>query len=309
MNRLTDLLRLDPLRQWFARHPTLLAYVQLMRLDRPVGIWLLLWPTWWSLWLAAQGVPSWQNLLIFTAGCVLMRSAGCVINDYADRHFDGHVARTRTRPLATGQLQPRQALTLFVALCIAAFLLVLLTNRLTLMLSVGAVLLTMLYPFCKRHTHLPQAVLGAAFACAVPMAWAAEAGTLKPEVWLLFCTTLIWTLAYDTFYAMVDRDDDLRIGIRSTAILFGDADRVITGFLQGLVILSLLLLGRKFQMHWPFYGGLLIASSLFAWQQQLIREREPAACLRAFLNNQWVGAVIFLGIAADYCLYPSNVNL
>lgn len=307
MNPSTDKTRpdtSDPFRA--ASYPTLWAYVQLMRLDRPVGIWLLLWPTWWSLWLAAQGVPSWRNLAIFTAGCVLMRSAGCVINDYADRHLDGHVARTRNRPLVTGQLQPRQALTLFTGLCFLAFALVLLTNTLTIQLSAGAVLLTVLYPFCKRHTNLPQTVLGAAFACAVPMAWAAEANTLKPEVWLLFCTTLIWTLAYDTFYAMVDRNDDVRIGIRSTAILFGDADRVITSLLQGLVILSLLLLGRKFQMHWPYYSGLLAAGSLFVWQQQLIRDREPAACLRAFLNNQWVGLAIFLGIAGDYLLHPAN---
>lgn len=290
--------------RFFERHPTLHAYIQLMRLDKPVGIWLLLWPTWWSLWLASQGHPSWKNLAIFTAGCILMRSAGCVINDYADRDLDGHVSRTRLRPLASGRLPAQHALILFAVLCLLAFGLVLLTNALTVKLSFGALLLATLYPFCKRYTDLPQVVLGAAFACAVPMAWAAEAGTLKPEAWLLFCTTLIWTLAYDTFYAMVDRDDDIQIGVRSTAILFGDADKTITAILQGLVILSLMLLGHKFQMNLPFYSGLLIASGLFVWQQQLIREREPAACLRAFLNNQWVGFVIFLGIAADYWLQP-----
>lgn len=287
------------------RHPTVYAYIQLMRLDRPVGIWLLLWPTWWSLWLAAHGTPSLKNLIIFTLGCVLMRSAGCVINDYADRHFDGHVTRTCGRPLVAGKLPARHALYTFAGLCLLALALVLLTNTLTISLSVAALGLTVIYPFCKRYTYLPQAVLGAAFAFAVPMAWAAETGHLKTEVWLLYCSTLIWTLAYDTFYAMVDRDDDIRIGIRSTAILFGDADRSVTSILQALVIISLALLGRKYQMSWPFYSGLFVASGLFVWQQHLIRERKPAQCLRAFLNNQWVGLAIFLGIAGDFLLRPA----
>ncbi len=291
---------------FFEKHPTVFAYVQLMRLDRPIGIWLLLWPAWWSLWLAARQMPSLTNVVVFTVGCVLMRSAGCVINDYADRHLDGHVTRTRNRPLVTGRLNEKDALILFAVLCLLAFLLVLLTNRLTILLSIGAVVLTALYPFCKRHTDLPQAVLGAAFACAVPMAWAAEAGELKPEVWLLYCTTLIWTLAYDTFYAMVDREDDLKIGIRSTAILFGEADRVITAILQAIVIFALLLLGHKFQMNWPFYASVIVTSALFVWQQHLIRHRVPADCLRAFLNNQWVGMAIFLGIAGDFLLHPAT---
>lgn len=287
-----------------ASHPRLHACIQLVRLDKPVGIWLLLWPTWWSLWLAARGMPSWQNLLIFTLGCVLMRSAGCAINDYADRHVDGHVARTRLRPLAAGRLAPETALLIFAGLCMAAFILVLFTNTLTILLSFGALALTALYPYCKRHTYLPQVVLGAAFAWSIPMAWAAEAGKLKPETWTLYCTALLWTVAYDTFYAMVDREDDLRIGVRSTAILFGEADRVITGLLQGLFLLGLLSLAHTYQMGWPFYIGWIIAASLSAWQQYLIRRREPAACLQAFLNNPWVGAAVFAGIACDFWLRP-----
>jgi 4-hydroxybenzoate polyprenyltransferase len=285
-------------------HPRVHAFIQLTRLDRPVGIWLLLWPTWWSLWLAARGMPSWGNLVIFTLGCILMRSAGCAINDYADRHLDGQVSRTRLRPLATGRLTARDALMAFGILCFLAFLLVLLTNKLTIMLACAAASLTVLYPFCKRHTYLPQVVLGAAFACSIPMAWAAELGQLKPEVWLLFCTALMWTIAYDTFYGMVDRADDLRVGIRSTAILFGEADRAITGILQALVLLGLLLVGHKFQMGWPFNLGLTAAAGLFVWQQYLIRSREPDLCLRAFLNNQWVGMAVFAGIALDFSLLP-----
>lgn len=280
-------------------------YVALMRLDRPIGIFLLLWPTWWSLWLAARGVPSWQNLLVFTAGCVLMRSAGCVINDYADRHLDGHVARTRDRPLAAGRIPPSHALGLFALLCLAALGLVLLTNKLTLQLAGVAVVLTVLYPFCKRHTHLPQVVLGAAFAWSIPMAWSAETGQLAPTIGLFYCATLLWTLAYDTFYAMTDREDDLKAGIRSTAILFGENDRAITALLQGLVLLALGLAGRPFGLGWPYYTSLAVVAALFAWQQHLIRAREPAACFRAFLHNNWVGMAVFAGIALDYALRPS----
>lgn len=277
-------------------------FIQLMRLDKPIGILLLLWPTLWSLWLAAEGVPSLKNLVIFTLGCVLMRSAGCVINDYADRDVDKHVQRTRERPLTAGRIKPSHALLLFVVLCLLALGLVLQTNALTIKLAVVAVALTAIYPYCKRHTHLPQIVLGAAFAWAIPMAWTAEKGTLTPTIWLVYCTALLWTVVYDTFYAMVDREDDLKIGVRSTAILFGEADRAITGVLQVLVILSLLLVGRKFQLHWPYFLSVLAATALFAWQQYLIRAREAAACFRAFLHNQWVGLVIFAGIAASYTL-------
>lgn len=276
--------------------------IQLMRLDKPIGILLLLWPTLWSLWLAADGVPSLKNLVIFTLGCVLMRSAGCVINDVADRNFDKHVQRTRERPLTAGRIQLSHALLLFVVLCLLALGLVLQTNALTIKLAFGAVALTALYPYCKRHTHLPQIVLGAAFAWAIPMAWAAEKGTITATVWLVYCTAVLWTVVYDTFYAMVDREDDLKIGIRSTAILFGESDRAITAVLQGLVILSLLLIGRKFGLHWPYFIAIAIAAALFGWQQYMIRDREPAACFRAFLHNQWVGLVVLVGIAASFAL-------
>ena len=283
-------------------HSSLIDFIQLMRLDKPVGILLLLWPTLWSLWLAAAGMPSLRNLAIFTLGCVLMRSAGCVINDYADRDFDKHVSRTHQRPLTAGRIKPAYALLLFGVLCLLSLGLVLLTNALTIKLAFGAVALTTIYPYCKRHTHLPQIVLGAAFAWAIPMAWTAEKGSLAASVWLVYCTAVLWTLVYDTFYAMVDREDDLKIGIRSTAILFGESDRAITGVLQGLVILSLLLVGQKFHLHWPYFLSLTVAAALFGWQQYVIRDREPAACFRAFLHNHWVGMVVFAGIAASYAL-------
>ena len=231
--------------------PTWRLYVSLMRLDRPIGILLLLWPTYWSLWLAARHLPSLENIAIFTLGCVFMRSAGCVINDYADRHFDGHVQRTQHRPLATGQLKPNEALLLFVALCGLSLILVLLTNPLTIKLSLVAVLLAFIYPFTKRYTHMPQVFLGAAFAWSVPMAFAAELGELRSEIFLLYVAVVLWALIYDTFYAMVDRDDDLKIGVKSTAILFGDADKVITALLQGLLLITCVLVGRRFQLSWP----------------------------------------------------------
>lgn len=293
-------------RSFFQLSPTQKNFVQLMRLDKPIGILLLLWPTLWALWLAAEGLPSWKNLLIFILGCVLMRSAGCVINDYADRHFDRHVSRTRDRPLTAGRVRPQQALQLFGALCSLSALLVLLTNALTIKLAVAALALAAIYPYCKRHTHMPQIVLGAAFGWSIPMAWAAEKNGMAPQIWLVFATALLWTLVYDTFYAMVDRDDDLKIGIRSTAILFGDADRVITGVLQALVVLGLLLIGKRFHLLWPYYISVAVSSVLFVWQQHLIRQRQPAQCFRAFLNNHWVGMVIFLGIAFSYALPTSG---
>ncbi len=285
---------------------TVFDYIQLMRLDTPIGFLLLLWPTLWSLWLAAGGLPSLKNFVIFTLGCLFMRSAGCVINDYADRHFDGHVARTRNRPLATGRIKPVQALLLFGALCGLSALLLLFCNRLTAQLALVALVLAVLYPFCKRHSALPQVVLGAAFAWAIPMAWAAQTGTLKPVTWLLFCAALLWTLVYDTFYAMVDRDDDAKLGLRSTAILFGEADRVITAFLQAFFLVTLLLLGKQCALGYLYYIALCLVVGLFGWQQWLIRLRQPAACFRAFLNNQWVGLVIFAGIAADYALRAAH---
>lgn len=282
-------------------------YLLLMRLDRPIGILLLLWPTLWALWLAAGSIPSAKNLLVFTWGCFLMRSAGCVINDYADRHFDGKVKRTKDRMIVSGKVSPPEALAVFVVLCLMAFGLVLLTTPLTIKLSVGGLLLAAGYPFAKRYTYLPQAVLGAAFAWSIPMAWAAETRAdslmlLKPAIWLVYLAVVLWALVYDTFYAMVDRDDDIRIGVKSTAILFGDADRQITAILQGLMIITLVLAGLNFQLGISYYTSLVCASGFFVYQQRLIRQRKREDCFKAFLNNNYVGLVIFLGIALDFYL-------
>jgi len=283
-------------------HKRLPHFMQLMRLDKPIGILLLLWPTFWALWLAAKGIPSVKNLIIFGVGVVIMRSAGCVINDFADRKIDGRVARTQNRPLATGVITSREAIILFVSLCLAAFGLVLLTDPLTIKLSVGGLLLAFSYPFMKRHTHLPQVVLGAAFAWGVPMAYAAQTGALDKNMWLIYFAVVIWTVVYDTFYAMVDRDDDLKIGVKSTAILFGDQDRVITGALQLLTLYALYLVAQAFTLGWIFYLSLVVVAGLFGYQQWLIRFRERTACFKAFLNNNWVGAAVFAGIALDFAL-------
>ena len=278
------------------------AYVQLTRIDKPIGIYLVLWPTLCALWLAAEGVPSVKNLIIFICGAILMRSAGCVINDFADRNIDGLVKRTKDRPLANGSISSKEALLLFAALVILAFVLVLLTNQLTILLSFGALALAACYPFMKRHTHLPQVFLGAAFAWSIPMAFAAERGTLDPALWLVYTAVLIWTVCYDTFYAMVDREDDLKIGVKSTAILFGDMDKNITALLQFTTILSLAITGQRFGLGAYFKLGVLAAAALFIYQQYLIKDRERDKCFRAFLNNNWVGAAIFTGIALDYAL-------
>ncbi|MBU31414.1 MAG: 4-hydroxybenzoate octaprenyltransferase [Pseudomonadales bacterium] len=283
-------------------HPRAKDYIELMRLDRPIGTYLLLWPTLWALWLAAEGVPDISTLIIFVLGVILMRAAGCVINDYADRDFDGHVERTRERPLATGRISARQALIAFAVLVGLSGLLVLLTNALTIQLAFVGVGLAALYPFCKRFTFYPQVVLGAAFSWAIPMAFAAQAGTLPMPLWLLFIANLLWTVAYDTEYAMCDREDDLRIGIKSTAILFGDADRLITGLLQGLTLVCLLLVGARFDLGLYYYLGLLGMTLGFAWQHWLMRERERLACLQAFLSNHWAGMLVFIGLALDYAL-------
>ncbi|MES2673203.1 MAG: 4-hydroxybenzoate octaprenyltransferase [Pseudomonadota bacterium] len=277
-------------------------YASLMRLDKPIGILLLLWPTLWSLWLAAKGLPRWDLLLIFTLGVILMRSAGCVINDFADRKIDGKVARTQGRPLVTGAVSSRAAIILFVVLCLMALGLVLLTDPLTIKLSVGGLVLAFIYPFMKRHTHLPQIILGAAFAWGVPMAFAAQAGELKKDMWLIYLTVVLWTVVYDTFYAMVDRADDIKIGVKSTAILFGEQDRFITGALQAMTLYSLYLIGQHFNLGIFYYLSLVNVAGLFCYQQVLIRYREPAACFKAFLNNNWVGAVVFLGIAVDLAI-------
>ncbi|MCW8890056.1 MAG: 4-hydroxybenzoate octaprenyltransferase [Sedimenticola sp.] len=278
------------------------GYIRLVRLDKPIGILLLLWPALWALWLAGDGEPRWGVVLIFMLGVALMRSAGCAINDFADRHIDGEVARTCGRPLATGLVKPREALWIFTILCLVAFALVLLLNQQTILMSVVAVLLAALYPFMKRFTHLPQLVLGMAFGWAVPMAYMALTERVPLVAWVLYLATIIWALIYDTEYAMVDRDDDLRIGVKSTAILFGQYDRLIIGLLQIAMIGLLVAVGQMVGLGGFYYAGLLAAALLFARQQQLIRGREPAACFTAFLNNNCVGMLIFFGLLLDYML-------
>ena len=277
-------------------------YYLLTRLDKPIGILLLLWPTLWALWIAAEGLPHPGVLAVFVLGVVLMRSAGCVINDYADRKIDGHVKRTAQRPIATGKVTPREALVLFAALCIIAFALVLTMNTLTIALSFGGAFLAALYPFMKRHTHLPQVFLGAAFGWAVPMAFAAQTGTVPRVAWLIFIATVLWAVIYDTMYAMVDRDDDLKIGVKSTAVLFGDADRLIIGVLQGIFLLDLILIGLNAKLGPAYYTGLAAAAALAGYHQWLIRTRERPLCFKAFLHNNWLGMAVFAGIAADYHL-------
>lgn len=274
-----------------------------MRLDRPIGILLLLWPTLWALWIASAGKPDMLVLTVFALGVILMRSAGCVINDYADRDFDRHVRRTQDRPLAAGRVTPQEALVLFAVLCALAFGVVLLLDIFTILLSFVAVLLAALYPFMKRYTHLPQIVLGMAFGWSVPMAYAASSASLPRSAWLLFIATVLWTTVYDTMYAMVDRPDDLKIGIKSTAILFGESDKAIIGALQITMLSVMVLIGTQMELGLAYYLGLTVASGLAAYQQFLIKDREPAKCFKAFLNNNWFGAAIFVGIVAEYSSY------
>jgi len=282
----------------------LALYVRLVRLDRPIGIFLLLWPALWALWIAGEGNPPWGILLIFVAGVVLMRSAGCAINDFADRELDGQVARTRKRPIAAGLISPREALGVFLVLSLAAFILVLLFDWRTVALSVVALGLAVLYPFMKRYTQVPQLFLGAAFGWAVPMAFTAVTGSVPASAWLLFGATVVWALVYDTQYAMADREDDLKIGIKSTAILFGRYDRLIIGLLQ-LLLLGLLAYVGYLAERGVWYGiGLTIAALLAVRHQYLIRDREPAACFRAFLDNNYLGMVVFFGLVVDYALDP-----
>ena len=277
-------------------------YWQLTRMNRPIGILLLLWPTLTALWIAADGLPDIKILLIFIAGVVLMRAAGCAINDFADRHIDGQVWRTENRPLATGALSAKQAVLTFVVLALFAFMLVLLLNPFTIALSLVAVLLAAVYPFMKRFTYLPQLVLGMAFGWAIPMAFAAQTNALPAIVWWLFVANIIWTTMYDTFYAMADREDDLQAGVKSTAILFGQKDLLIQGMLQIGYLLILLFIGLQLQFGMLFYIGLAIAAVLFVYQLWLSKDRERHACLKAFLNNNWVGAVIFISIVLHYSL-------
>ncbi len=276
------------------------AYARLMRLDKPIGIWLLLWPALWALWIAAEGFPSEKMLLIFIAGSILMRSAGCIINDFADRNFDGQVQRTKNRPMATGMVSKGEAICLFIILILCALYLVLLTNWLTISLAFIAVLLTMLYPFMKRYTHFPQVVLGAAFSMTVPMAFAAETNTVPYYAWLIYTANILWVMAYDTMYAMADKKDDIQIGIKSTAILFGDSDKLIVGILQLLTLASLWVVGYKLEMNIWFNSSLYVVACFFLYQQFIIRHRNPELCLIAFINNHWVGLSVYLGIVLNY---------
>ncbi len=277
-------------------------YWTLVRGDRPVGWLLLLWPTWWALWIAAGGVPPAWTLLVFTAGVWLTRSAGCVINDYADRWLDGQVERTRDRPLATGAVSGREALAVFVVLMLVAFALVLTTNRLTVLLSGVGLLLAATYPYLKRHTYLPQVYLGMAFGWGIPMAFAAVHGAVPPVAWLLYGANIFWATAYDTWYAMVDRDDDIRAGSKSTAILFGDLDLVAQALLFSLALVALALVGRQAALGAPYWAGLVVAAVLVSLQFRLARYRDRAACFAAFRQNHWVGMAVFAGIALHFAL-------
>ena len=271
-------------------------YLVLTRMDRPIGALLLLWPTWWALWLAAGDWPPFKPMAIFTLGVFAMRAAGCAINDYADRKLDPLVERTAGRPIASGRVTPREALIVFGALLAFAFVLVLFTNALTIKLSFAGAALAAIYPFTKRWTYLPQVVLGAAFGWAIPMAFAAVAGTVPPLGWLLFIANILWSVVYDTEYAMVDREDDLKAGAKSTAILFGDADLPILGVLMASLLLAMVFVGQRAQLGWPYWLALLVATGLFAYQLWLIRARERGPCLAAFRHNNWWGLTMWIGI-------------
>lgn len=284
-------------------------YWKLVRADRPIGWLLLLWPTWWGLWLAAGGVPPLWILFVFTAGVWLTRAAGCVINDYADRWLDPHVKRTRERPLASGAVSGREALLLFALLMLAAFALVLTLNRLAILMSFVGVFLAATYPYLKRHTHLPQVYLGMAFGWGIPMGFAAVQGEVPQVAWLLYVANIFWSTAYDTWYAMVDRDDDLKVGSKSTAILFGELDLAAQGVLYTLALGALALVGRHMGLGAPYWAGLGVAVLLVAWEFRIARHRERDACFRAFLHNHWVGMVVFAGIAADLALRGHSWSL
>jgi len=275
-------------------------YAELIRLDKPIGAYLLLWPTLWALAIAGEGSPDLWVLVVFVVGVWLMRSAGCAINDYADRHIDRHVERTKERPLTSGRISEKEVLLVFMVLSLLAFLLVLSLNWFTIWLSTGGLLLAVSYPFMKRFHYLPQVHLGAAFGWAVPMAFAAQTGSLPKQAWLLYVAALIWAVAYDTMYSMADREDDLKIGIKSTAILFGEYDRVIVALFQALFILTLWLIGTELGFSEPYFYALGLAVALLIYEQFLIVYRVPENCFRAFLHNHWVGAIVFFGIMGHY---------
>lgn len=275
-------------------------YIALMRIDKPIGTLLLLWPTYWALWLANAGMPSLINFIVFTLGVVIMRSAGCVINDFADRKIDGSVKRTMQRPLVSGQVSSGEAISLFILLITVAFLLVLMLSVNTILLSFGALALAFCYPFMKRYTQLPQVVLGAAFGWAIPMAFMASINALPIQAWLLFIANICWTVAYDTMYAMVDRDDDLKIGVKSTAILFGKYDRHIIGLLNLAFIALMLAIGALNNIGLSYWLGLSVAIVLLVYQQVLIQQRARTDCFKAFLNNHYVGLAFFIGLLFSY---------
>ncbi|WAK01715.1 4-hydroxybenzoate octaprenyltransferase [Methylobacter sp. YRD-M1] len=275
-------------------------YWLLARFDKPIGILILLWPALWALWAAGNGKPDLLVLTVICLGVVLMRAAGCVINDYADREFDPHVERTRLRPIAAGKVKPEEALIVFVVLCLLSFGLVLLLNTYTILLSFIAAFLAASYPFMKRYTHLPQAYLGIAFGWAVPMSFTAQTNSIPAVAWVMYLATILWALVYDTMYAMVDKDDDLKIGVKSTAILFGEYDRHIMAILQIIILGLLIVVGQMKGLGWFYYSGLLIAAGLSIYQQMLIFRREKTLCFKAFLNNNWFGMVVFAGFFLDY---------
>ncbi len=277
-------------------------YWVLSRFDKPIGILILLWPALWALWVASSGKPDYYVLLVICLGVVLMRAAGCVINDYADRDFDPHVERTKQRPIAAGKVTPKEALWLFVILCLIAFGLVLTLNIFTIALSFVAAFLAGSYPFMKRYTHLPQAYLGIAFGWAVPMSFSAQVNQIPTVAWVMYLAVVLWALVYDTMYAMVDKDDDLKIGVKSTAILFGVYERQIMAVLQVIIIGLLVLVGLMQALTWPYYAGVIVATGLCVYQQKLIFHREKALCFKAFLNSNYFGMAVFIGLSLSYLI-------
>ena len=275
-------------------------YLLLIRLNRPIGIFLLLWPTLWGLWIASEGFPNTKILVVFLFGVFLMRSAGCILNDIIDKDFDKFVARTQNRPLASDKLSSIEAFIVAISLIFIAFLLVLTTNTLTVQLSFVAIILAGTYPFLKRHTYLPQFFLGLTFGWSIPMAFAATTNSIPKIAWLLLIANILWAVVYDTIYAMIDREDDLKIGIKSTAILFDDADRFIIGLIQSLVLIALIVIGQQASLNTIYYFSLIIGGCLFLYQLYLIRNRDPKKCMQAFLNNNWFGLVIFIGLFINY---------
>jgi len=284
----------------FFTQARLYQYYLLMRMDRPIGTWLLLWPTFWALWIAAGTMPPVSLIVIFALGVFIMRSAGCVINDYADRHIDKHIERTRNRPITAGKVSSREALILFAVCIVLAFILVLFLNYYTILLSVVALVLAAVYPFMKRYTYYPQIILGMAFSWAIPMAFAAQLNTIPPVAWLLYAVTILWIVSYDTMYAMADRQEDLKIGVKSTAIIFAEYDRLIIALLQILFTLGMFVIAWLVPAGMFFYLGIAASVIFSVYQQYLIRHRQEKKCFQAFLNNHWLGMVIFIGIFIDY---------